>query len=194
MEAWFHYCLYLKVKCSLFVFLSIYIHARVTESGLWWFCCVTLVKLEVTFSKDIFRVWFQVIVGQKRNSVKFRRQKSDSSLYSLMVILLSNVITDGRRGVQQFPAGTYSLLLHVQLFFPTLGPADTPQMFGWGPPDMAAASHISRRELPLSSPFSSSTCLTSQNNQLVMPSLTLQLSAASPRMQGLFFHNKSFIP
>lgn len=77
-----------------------------------------------------------------------------------------------------------TLLLHVQLFFPTLGHADPPT-FGWELLDVAESSHRSCHESPLSSPFSSSVCLASQNDQVVRP-LTVQLTAASPKMRVSF--------
>ena len=94
---------------------------RVDRGGL---CCVTLVKLGVTFPRVTFVCASKIYLVKRGTHVKFRMQKWDGSLWSLMTILLSNMVTDGCRDVQLFPDETYSLLLNVQLFFQTLGPAD----------------------------------------------------------------------
>ena len=119
----------------------------------------------------------------KEELVKFRMQKWDSGSWSLLALLLSSVVTDGCRDVQQFPDGTYSLLVNVQLFFPTLGPADHPRCLTVDPQTWQQLLIGLAMNSPFPAPSAAQCAWLSEMTSKVGDAFSiLQLSAASPKM------------
>lgn len=100
--------------------------ARVTKSGLWWFCAVSLgLNLELHFPRGHICVCFQDIIGQRDSWNSGCRSETVARGLSWPFCCPVWWQMDARCPTVQM--GLTLFLVNVQLFFPTLSSADHPK-------------------------------------------------------------------